>query len=108
MKQCGSFIPLHSNETGNVHYCYGCESFHVRIRSVLSILSKPQLDAVLGNLEQMKADMEVCAEVTDQTEVQIRLARHTFLCLNYADLQQLIELIHLSRYMLHIHEIILS
>ena len=53
MRSCTEFISLHENTLGVAGYCYGCESFHLKMKGLLSVVSDVQLGVIEENLVQM-------------------------------------------------------
>lgn len=107
MNECGNFIEIHKNKSGSIGYCSGCCSFHLTIKGLLTLLNQNQLVNVERNLNQMKDDlMTNHANETVQAGVQIKLSTNIFLCLNFNEISNAIELIEMGIYMQNIQDII--
>ncbi len=109
MNDCGNFQNLHKNPSGSISYCAGCCSFHLTIKGVLTILTYNQLMNVERNLNQMKVDL-VGNHSNDlvQAGVQIKLSKNLFLCLNFDEVSEAIELIEMGSYVQQIQDIVNS
>lgn len=109
MNECGNFLEIHENMSGTIGYCVGCSCFHLTVKGVLSILTKSQLENVDKNLNQMRSDlMNHHNKQEIKAGVQIKLAANIYLCLNYKEIANTIELIEMGSYMQYIQDIVNS
>lgn len=107
MRSCTEFISLHENTLGLAGYCYGCESFHLKMKGLLSVVSEVQLGVIEENLVQMQSDLET-QQINDPTVgVQIKITENTFLCLSYDEVIEALELIEMAKYMKNINDLVL-
>ena len=108
MSHCTDYTVLHENELGKVGYCYGCESYHLRMSGLLSVVSNEQLYNIENNLENMKLDLEANQDTEGaDAGVQIKITNCTFLCLSYSEVVEGLELIKIGKYMRNVHELML-
>ncbi len=104
---CSKYTVLHENKLGFIGYCFGCEIFHLKMGSLLSVVSDEQLERVHDNLKCMKYDLESNLAVEDVgSGIQIKITQSTFLCLSYSEVKEGIELIRIGQYMKKIKELV--
>lgn len=107
MRSCTEFVSLHTNALGDAGYCYGCESYHLRMNGLLSVISDSQLTVIENSLSQMQDDLEV-QDLNDSTVgVQIKITENTFLCLSYDEVIDALELIEMMKYMKKVNDLVL-
>ena len=99
---------MHENELGKVGYCFGCESYHLRMNGLLTVVSEEQLITVQQSLEDMRIDLETNHDVEDvDTGVQIRITKNTYLCLTHPEIINGLELIDVGKYMRNVNELMI-
>ena len=108
MSNCSEYTVLHENQLGKVGYCFGCESYHLKMSGLLSVISDEQLSNIERNLSNMKSDLEMNHDVSDiEVGVQIKITNNTYLCLNYTEVLNGLELISMGQYMKTVNDLML-
>ena len=108
MSQCIEYMVLHENDLGKVGYCYGCESFHLQMNGLLSVVNDEQFLAIENSLESMKLDLEKSLDMEDmESGVQIKITKNVYLCLTYLELIDGLELLKIGQYMKQVNDLVL-
>lgn len=107
MSSCTEFVRLHENSLGHAGFCYGCESFHLKINGLLSVVNEKQLIVIKNSLNQIQNDLEVQNIVDPTVGVQIKITSNTFLCLSFAEVIEALELVDMAVYMKNINDLVL-
>jgi hypothetical protein len=107
MDNCTEFIDLHENSLGSVGYCYGCDSFHLKMSGLLSVVTEDQLDVIQQSLSKIQDDLEIQKVVDSTVGVQIKITKNTFLCLSHEEVIEALELVDMAKYMKRINDLVL-
>lgn len=103
---CSNFTLLHKNRLGKMSYSSCCQSYHLYLKGLLTVVNHEQLAILEKSLVQMAADIDDDKERIPGVQVQIRITNNTYLCLSTREVLRAVELINVGRYMHQVQSIL--